>query len=518
MGLPMVQKDTRRRSNLILGVLLALLLGVAAGFFVLAVPIRMLETVTTLTRLSKLMVQAEPPISPNDRTLLAVLAGILAAGIGWVLIDWLLFGRAGMSTLIKPREDDYEDEDGDHFRPTDPLDLVSSVPLPAQDWVPPASGDARRPLSARTDIGDPPKPASPFGMPAIPQPGLDRSPNPFGQILPGVGGEAPPLHSNVPPPLGQPMTAATPPGQQATAMVWGASDPTAPGAPLPASWPPLDLSTLETPPRESVMPEASPVERAVASTPGWLPVPGLRPDGGQPPLTAGEPVNSDIAPLQVEPVMTAPTPVPPPLIPQPPVDLPTAAPQPQPIFAPSPAPSTAPPPAFELPVTPAQVAAAPVSPQIAPTPIRATSEPGFDKVRLEELLARLERGLQNRRAAAAQPPARVEPPVLAPAHQAAALAAMAPRVPPPAAYAAPMPEVSPPIHTEPVAAQAPIPGPTPAPFQPVAPAPEAISTPPLAPIVPPSPAFAAESVARNDALLDQPLHVTLDLLRSMVKR
>lgn len=496
----MVQKDTRRRSNLVLGVLLALLLGVAAGFFVLAVPIRMLETVTTFTRLSKLMVQAEPPISPNDRTLLAVLAGILTAGIGWVLIDWLLFGRAGMSTLIKPREDDYEDEDGDHFRPTDPLDLVSPVPLPSKDWAPPPSGDARRPLSARTDIGDPPKQASPFDTPAMPQPGAGQLLNPFGQILPGVGGAAPPLHSNVPPPLRQSVVAAPSSGRQAAGGVWGAPDPAAPGATLPASWPPLDLSTLEP-----SVPAAGPVERAAASAPSWLPVPGARPDGGQP-LNGDEPVKSDTVPLQFEPVAAAPTPVPPPLMPQPPVEIAVAPPEPRPTFAP-PVVALAPPPlAFEAPV-----ASAPVPP--ASTTVPPLPEPGFDKVRLEELLARLERGLQNRRAAAAaarssapaNPPAPAE--ALTPAPQAATIAPVSPRVPPPVAYAAPLSE----------AAQAPTLGIAPAPFQAVAPVPESIFA-PQPPIMPPPSTLSSESVARNDALLDQPLHVTLDLLRSMVKR
>ncbi|MFD2501873.1 hypothetical protein ACFSTI_27620 [Rhizorhabdus histidinilytica] len=184
-----------------MGVLLALLLGVAAAFFVLAMPIRMLETVTTFTRLSKLMVQAEPPISPNDRTLLSVLAAILTAGIGWVLVDWLVFGRAGMSTLIRTRDDDYEDEDEDHFRPTDPLDLVTPAEDPAAEWPVPSTGDARRPLSARTDIGDPPPALDPFGAPLA---GLNQALPPISEILPGTGVSAPPLQPNALPPLIQP--------------------------------------------------------------------------------------------------------------------------------------------------------------------------------------------------------------------------------------------------------------------------------------------------------------------------
>ena len=499
MGLPMVQKDTRRRSSLILGVLLALLLAVAAGFFVLAVPIRMLETVTTFTRLSRLMVQAEPPISPSDRTLLAVLAGILTAGIGWVLVDWLLFGRAGMSRLIKPREDEYEDEDGDHFRPTDPLDFVSPVSLPVQEWAPPPSGDARRPLSARTDIGDPPKPAGPFGAPAMPQPGLDQPLNPFGQILPGVGMSAPPLHPNVPPSLHQPSLAVPPLAQQPAGGVWGAPDPVEPGAPLPTSWPPLDL-----PMPEPAMPVAGLTERATPSTPGWLPMPGVRPDGGQPRFDADEPGANDAASPQAE----APTPVTPPVIPQQSIEIAATTSEPQPFFAPPPLafePPVAPEPAVTPPAPPVVTAPSPAQP--APPPLAPLPEPGFDKARLEELLARLERGLQNRRAAAAAAAPRPAPP-----SQFVAPAPVNPRVEPPAAYAAPPPM---PIHAQPVAAP-PIFSIAPGQPQTSMPAPTLTPAAP-SPLIPP-PSGQAAAGARNDGMLDQPLHVTLDLLRSMVKR
>ena len=483
MGLPMVQKDTRRRSSLILGVLLALLLGVAAGFFVLAVPIRMLETVTTLTRLSKLMVQAEPPISPNDRTLLALLAGILTAGIGWVLVDWLLFGRAGMSRLIKPREDEYEDEDGDNFRPTDPLDLVSPVSLPVPEWAPPPTGDARRPLSARTDIGDPPISVAPFGVPAMPSSGFGQPLNPFGQIPPGVGTPAPSLHPNVPPPLHQPAAASPPVGAQSKGGVWGASDPAAPGAPLPTSWPPLDLSTPE-----SATLATGRAERAMPPASVWLPAPGVRPDGGQPRLDA-EGV-ADAAPPLAEPVMAAPIAVPPP------------------IFMPSMA-TSEPPVAPEPLIPPALTVRTPASNH---APLPPLPESGFDKVRLEELLIRLERGLQSRRAAAAQRSGPVAPP------PAVAPAPVVSRVAPPAAYAAPMPAAPPPMPIDAPPAVEPASVFGLAPVQPQSYAPPPVESAP-SPLIPPrslgQPDDAAE---RNDAMLDQPLHATLDLLRSMVKR
>lgn len=490
MGLPMVQKDTRRRSSLILGVLLALLLGVAAGFFVLAVPIRMLETVTTLTRLSKLMVQAEPPISPNDRTLLALLAGILTAGIGWVLVDWLLFGRAGMSRLIKPREDEYEDEDGDNFRPTDPLDLVSTVSLPVPEWAPPTTGDARRPLSARTDIGDPPMPVAPFGVPSMPSSGFGQPLNPFGQIPPGVGTPAPSLHPNVPPPLHQPGAALPPVGQQSNGGVWGASDPAAPGAPLPTSWPPLDLSTPE-----SAIPATGRAEHAMPPASVWLPAPGVRPDGGQPRLDAED--LADAAPPPAEPVMAAPVAVPPSIF-MPPMATSEPPVTPEPLI----------PPALTI------RTAAPNHASVPPLPTPSLPESGFDKVRLEELLVRLERGLQNRRAAAAQRSGAVASPPPRPVAPAPVVA----RVDPPAAYAAPMPVAPPPMPIDPSPAVEPASVFGVAPTQPQGYAPPPVPPAP-SPLMPPrSLGHPDDAAERNDAMLEQPLHVTLDLLRNMVKR
>lgn len=533
MGLPMVQKDTRRRSSLILGILLALLLGVAAGLFVLAVPVRMLETLTTFTRLSKLMVQAEPPISPSDRSLLAVLAGILTSGIGWVMVDWLLFGRAGLNKLIKPREDEYEDEDGDSFRPTDPLDLVSPVSLPLPEWSPSPAGDARRPLSARTDIGDPPKPAAPFGIGEAPL-------NPFGQILPGVGGSAPPLQPVVPQ-LGQHPSA-------------GVGDRSSPFRP------PLDLTG-----GEPGLQAGAPEHRAPAPT-GWLPVPGARPDGAQPSFDGDASAHAELQPAAIPPLPTPPlplsqaeaAPIPQPAFPAaretfaaPPLEpLPLQPSAPEPPVAPAPfitpvLTPVEPPPAAPEPAAIPRAATAPTpppAPTVAPgrasAPARAHSESGFDKARLEELLVRLERGLERRRAAAAAatssasagpippvtapvpPVAAPAPPVPAPPVAAApapvpAFQPEAPAAPvePPVAYAARMPDVPPPIpvYTQPPAEPAPVF--TIAPSIPQAPAPEAGAV--AAPlIIPQSP----ESAARNNDMLDQPLHVTLDLLRSMVKR
>ena len=134
MGVPMVQRQIKRRTSLMLGSALALLRGAAAGFLLLALPIAMIESATTSIGLSALMIQAEPPISPNDRTLLAALAAVITAAVGWVLIDWLLFDRVGMTTLIRPREDEFE-EDDDSFRPTDPLDMIVPTDMVSSpDW------------------------------------------------------------------------------------------------------------------------------------------------------------------------------------------------------------------------------------------------------------------------------------------------------------------------------------------------------------------------------------------------
>lgn len=523
----MVQKQTRRRSSLVMGALLALLLGMAAAFFVFAVPIHMLEAVTTTTRLSRLMVQAEPPISPNDRMLLAVLAGILTTGIGWVLVDWLLFGRAGMRTLIREREDDYEDEDGDAFRPTDPLDLVAPVSLPTGDWNPPTFGDTRRPLSARTDIGDPPRSGMVFGESSGSAPGIDQQIPPINQIFPGAMGSAaaapppfqapslqsPLLQSIVPPPLFPTAPAANPtpgvPQAQGGAGLWGAPESRDADGRLPASWPQLDLPGAEAA-RQEIATRSQPAvgsplaTEPIAGMPSWLPAPGLRPELEQP-------VESSIAP--VAPIL--PEPITAPVEPAPPA--PIVAPQPVPPLqgpAPAPAPvqfssgSPAAPEAFLTrpgqQVVPPQHQAhqPPVLPAPAQLPaIRTSSEPGFDRARLEDLLAKLERGLQNRRSLAA-------PALQAPTS--------VPRAVPPAGYAAPPPVAPPPANvpaTPPVDVRA-----TPPAFPQPQPEPLLHAYTPSSPQ--PLPAAAASQAfgGSRDDLLDQPLHVTLDLLRSMVKR
>jgi len=509
MGVPMVQKQTRRRSSLVMGALLALLLGIAAAFFVFAVPIHMLEAVTTTTRLSRLMVQAEPPISPNDRMLLAVLAGILTTGIGWVLVDWLLFGRAGMRTLIREREDDYEDEDGDAFRPTDPFDLVTPALLPAGDWNPPAFGDARRPLSARTDIGDPPRAGMVFGESPASNPGIDQQIPPIDQIIPGAQGSAvaapppfhtpslqpPPLQSIVPPPLFPTAPAGKPtpsvPPAQGGAGLWGAPESRDADGRLPASWPQLDLPSAEASRQEVAspsLPGADLAPQPIAGMPNWLPAPGPRPEPQQPAEQSAAPAASILPEPLAGQVETAP---PAPIAaaqPMPPLEWPAPVPAPlQPSSRSSAAPearltqpvqSIAPQPQVHEPLSPQAMPAPPTSAQLPA--VRTSSEPGFDRARLEDLLARLERGLQNRRSP-------VAPTLQAPV--------TAPRADLPAGYAAPPPIAPPPepVHT----------------LQPV------LQQPQLQPAAAPTPqAFGGG----RDALLDQPLHVTLDLLRSMVKR
>jgi len=540
----MVQKKSSRRSSLIMGVLLALLPGMAAAFFVLAVPIGMLETVTTMSRLSKLMVQAEPPISPNDRTLLAILAGVLTSGIGWVMVDWLIFGRAGMGLLIRTREDDYEDEGEDHFRPTDPLDLVASGAPPPQDWTMPQPGDARRPLSARNDIGDPPL-VSPFDSP-LGGVGANQALPPLGGILPGEGVMPPALQPNVPPPV-QPAPQLSARPMASPHMAAGAEG-------LPdLELPPLGRAGGSSPlPDRGQSPVGSPT-----GMPSWIPAPGSRPE------ERDEIVPADIAPepreqtpaadepvLQLDEPSILPPQAPravPPLIevapPTPPSladiasDIPPvwAAPaqEAQPASEPEPVVSheEVKPAAPDTPVAPLPPQAAPeVAPRSqAPRPSPGPMpEPGFDRARLEDLLERLERGLQQRRAraaveaASAVQQAHVAPPVTPPAPPVTPPApplveppvGIAPRPIPPAAFEPPAaveelsPFAEPPAgFSDQLSALPPVFDPAPTHQPPAAPEPSQ----PRPPVVPPL-------GGSNDEMLDQPLHVTLDALRNMVKR
>lgn len=571
MGVPMVQTKARRRSSLIWGTLLAILLGVAAAFFVLAMPIHMLETVTTTTRLSKLMVQAEPPISPNDRTLLSVLAGIFVAAVGWVLLDWLLFGKAGLSAIVPTRDDDFEDEDDDAFRPTDPLDLIGVAPAPLSrqnDWGAGMAGDPRRPLSARTDIGDPPIAAAPF------LPGVADSLPPLGQILPGAGVAPPPLS----PAFGAPSIQPPPlfPQQPAQTSAWG-------GDPLPGgrgSWPPLDDDAIGVPlvPPAAPSPPVEPAAKAppviLSIMPSWLPAPGARMDEASP---AGDAVNeptisptvsataavpgADIdaglgADIDAGPASPGISVDPLPIIsaaqplagatsflpeafdlasgtfvpaepvqgqePEAPLDLnfatslPTDRPHASPV-ADSPMPS------FVSPVTP-NISAAPLYPPVE-EPIRPAipraAAPGLDRARLEDLLERLERSLENRRAAAAaRPPA-------------GAAEALAPQAPPSVAPLAVQTPVVPDARAVPSfdsgrtavpAAEsiatffAPDPLPGARREAEAAPGPVSEPAPRLDPLPVQRPPAAAGPGAANDALLEQPLHLTLEQLRQMIRR
>jgi hypothetical protein len=540
MGVLMVRKEVKRGTSLLMGISVALLLGAAATFLVLALPQHMLEGLTTTVGLSRIMVQAEPPISPNDRVLLAVLAGLGTAGIGWVLVDWLLFGRVGISAIIRPREDDYEDED-DLYRPSNPLDLVSEarstiLPTPVN-----LSSDPRRPLSARTDIGDPPAPSSGVVRPDGDRRGYDIGADPFlpplDQLLPeasGAGpsrGEAaaivPPPSAGILPPLELtdvssldmpdiPMRAPTPgPLIFPTAAEIAAgtiSSGTATSTLPPTSTPVPDPVILPEP--EAVAPPA----------PAWSPPPA---PAAPPPIT-----------VEIEPTPPAPPPAPPPLrapavSPDPqdrfasfPPDLPdlaafdtsflmppaNAAPIPErpasdpPAPPPTPAPPpVAPPPApvFETPIfTPPPAPVAPPPPVTAPAPVASRPAASVAGAPLEDLLARLEQGMHKRRPAPPQfaAPSAVEPvappdePVRRPLPAYASAPDRMVNVPPAPPALAPVPPV----------VQAAPPAPEPAPVV-VPEAPAAYS--PLSP-TPESP----------DGLLDQPLHVALDVLRNRVRR
>lgn len=598
-----------------MGVVLALLLGIAAGFFVLAMPTHLLETVTTMTRLSKLMTQAEPPIMPYDKTVLAVLAGTLTAGIGWVAIDWLLFGRAGMRTLIREREDDYEESDGNIFRSTDPLDLVAPVSLPTGDWASSAASDPRRPLSARTDIGDPPLSTAPAGLQPIAMPGIDELLPPVDHIQPGPGAaalgfpSASPFQAAPPSdPFQPPRTEPQPgnmfgnpgmsPAESQAAPSWTQTEAGGDQQPQTASparaWLPtpgvrpdgssspfeqqssssdaddddaLDLTTPQTvqtepppvpepfgqtpPPLQLNTPQPTPVFAAPAAPPDFSPRPetpvlsALQPPApvqppAPPPLAIEQPDFPVPQPTAFEPP-ASPFPLSPaiqpaaPAVSQPPAFEPVAPPLVQaPVFA-SPAPSVAPAPTPPLSVLP------------APAPRRASSDAtfaGLDKGRLEDLLVRLERGLEARRAAAARAAAAPPAPVAAPHSLATPQAQPAPT--PPQTVTAPQPPLvvsepaarvihHAPANVEQVSSVVPPAGfatPSPSMSQPVAPTTAPVYDLPTMPVSPaynlppsqPAPdAFTRDSRPEwpepsSDALLDQPLHVTLDLLRNKVRR
>ncbi|MDB5685644.1 MAG: hypothetical protein JWR77_233 [Rhizorhabdus sp.] len=494
----MDRKEVKRRNSLLMGISLALLLGAAAAFFVFALPQNLLERATVFVGLSRLMVQAEPPISPNDRALLAALAGIGTLGVGWVLIDWLLFGRAGMSALIRPREDDYEDDD-EGYRPSDPLDLVTPAPSPIDLPMPMINpADARRPLSARTDIGDPPR--APVFAPS-PVPTLGRQDLANGQVLPPLdqlfaeAARAPAPPPPPPPPVSIPDPIAA-----------GLLDPTNifkglsahSAIPQPQqipSPPPLNLA-----PADPLIP--SPEAGFPSAAPSWPPVA----EGARIPADPFAP-----PPVQIQPHVAAPSGPPHRAEGTPdlrmesfPPDLPELA--ESPFFAPTPPPSFTPaPPAAPVafvpppepvartlePVLPAPSPAAPppvAEPDTswAPPVVRAPAPaPPPSDMPLEDMLARLERGMEKRRQAltiAAPPEVPAEPQ----------------RRPPPAYAAAPAPyreSPPPPMTVVPPAASS---------FE----APEPWTQ-------PPSPAPSQQQ--DGDGLLDQPLNVALGVLRNLVR-
>lgn len=222
---------------------LGLALGVAAALIVLVMPIRTLESVTRLTGLAGLMVQAEPPISPADRNLLAALMAIVAAVIGWVLADWLLFGRMAMRSLFRAREDEFEDGDADSFGAADPLDLMASMPIShvggvVQPGAPPPLMPLSRIMPAEPvpemtdaelsnaesslDISEPPEPAPPIVEPEPPaQPEAPPASQPRSKPSP-VGTPPPPRPL---PPAPAPAPAPPPPSPAPAPAVPVAADP-----------------------------------------------------------------------------------------------------------------------------------------------------------------------------------------------------------------------------------------------------------------------------------------------------
>jgi len=399
-----------------------------------------------------------------------------------------------MSALIRPREDDYEDDDG--YRPSDPLDLVMpasraiDLPMSAPD-----PADARRPLSARTDIGDPPRSptlaptlAPAFAPPPMPTAGrLEVSP---GQTLP---------------PLDQLFAAA---GR-------APAPPSFPASPAPASTEAglLDPASLF---KGLSRARATPQVPATAPPQAAAPLNAVQADPLQQPARAPDPFAVFQAP-PVWPQVTMPSPPPPPQ-PSPhfeatpdlrresfPPDLPDL--RDSPFFAQPPVPASFAPPA-EPPVAEALEAPLP-EPEPIPEPVNHWSPPPqrpADPVApppadltLEDMLARLERGMQKRRQALAVRSAEV--PTEA-GHRPLPDRAAAPE---PLKEAPPPPMMAPPMMAPKMMAIVP----------PVAPAPMEPWTPPATQA--PAPSLSPAPPTSGDGLLDQPLHVALGVLRNLVR-
>jgi hypothetical protein len=467
MGVLMVRKEMSRRTSLLMGIALAILVGSAAAFLILALPQHVLEKLTTISGLSHVMVQAEPPISQGDRSLLAVLAGIGTAGLGWVAIDWLLFGRVGMSAIIRQREDDYEDE-GDGYRPVDPLDLIKHVPRTITEIGPSANpNDPRRPLSARTDIGDPPKPAAwppaPFDI------AVDQFLPPIDRLVPDV--ERPASSGPAIPPIA--------------------------GVTLNA----LDLA-LPVPPVAPKTAAPSRPASPLADLPGWVPPPQPSPQPSPRP-------SQQAAPIIPQPVID----VAPPQESAPDQPL-TAFPAPEPVRPPFVTPLAAPP-AFQQ-----------AQPPSVPPPMPAASQSvampreRLDSAPLGDLLTRLEQGMRRRRPTTPPPVREIQTQLAAfeaPQHVPPTLpAAPSPQVvapsPPPPSFAAPLvPHPVPhPVPAEPASWQPQAQSPA---TQHAAPSSAYVAA-PVAPLLQPEPSATLD----GDGLLDQPLHVALGVLRNLVRR
>jgi len=431
-----------------------------------------------------------------------------------VLIDWLLFGRAGISTLIKPREDDYEEDDGDYYRPSNPLDLVVPDSVPSglnapSPTPPPPVLDPRRPLSARTDIGDPPVQFSPGARQENPQDvyniALNQLLPPIDQMLPGAS----PMPLT---PFGQGEinvgnTAISPPGAGESVPTLS-DEPTEPARKIPG---PLILPTAAEiaaaatgdplpPPaegvsRSSVDPQLDPLGFGIPTAEPFLsPAP-------QPVLPADPVAEKTVEP----PIFAAPTPSVPVIGSEPardifasfPPDLPDAPFSDIPFFQPQPEPSAnivAPPiTATAPPAEPAPRPNAREPDRVAPASLQA---PG-DLAPLSDLLARLESGMQRRRPTA-PPPIPLE----------AFLPTEPARRPLPTYAAAPARMIDPP--PAPVVASHPDPVPA---FAPVSRAMQE-----TAPLIPHPPSAQPPAGEHESGLLDQPLHVALDVLRNRVRR
>jgi len=272
-----VQRQTGRRPILVAGATLAILFGMATALLILALPAELLGAVVGLTGLSG----AGGPISSDARAFLSVLTGVAMAGLGWLLVDRLLLSRIATLVLIPARLP----ERGDDALPSALAEALGLRRLAdSEDSFRSPPSEARRPLSARSEIGAPPIAAGSPLVQVAAIPSLDRALPPIDQVLqravdPAIDPEPPATPIISPEPTVPEVSPVPAPAESSRA----AAAPVAhdrPGQAVPASWPPLEVAASVPSPsvfREPISPSreivgASPSPEARAAMAAGAPV------------------------------------------------------------------------------------------------------------------------------------------------------------------------------------------------------------------------------------------------------